>query len=106
MEFKEYSDRAIKTAIYPRDDLRLALAYTALELTNEAGEVAGKIKKLIRDGNVEIADIGDEIGDVLWALNAVAKELNLDLDSIARLNLRKLEDRQERGALRGSGDKR
>src|SRR5688572_13338465 len=103
MDFSYYQEKAQETAIYPREQ---ALVYTALGLVGEAGELANKIKKRIRDGEVDTSMLGDELGDVLWYMAMMATELGLDLDMVAQLNLRKLEDRQERRALRGSGDKR
>jgi NTP pyrophosphatase (non-canonical NTP hydrolase) len=75
-------------------------------LANEAGEVLGKVKKIIRDGTFNREDIADELGDVLWYAAALARDLNVDLSTIARRNLNKLASRKERGTLGGSGDKR
>ena len=80
-------------------------------LTNEAGEVAGKIKKVFRDKDGIISDetreaLKAELGDVLWYLAQVATELNLSLDEIAEHNIAKLLDRQARGKIHGDGDNR
>jgi NTP pyrophosphatase (non-canonical NTP hydrolase) len=89
----------------------LALAYTGLGASNEAGEVAGKIKKIIRDGygdrpmEKKLA-ILDEVGDTLWYLAQVCNELGLDMSSAATRNVAKLGSRAERGVLGGSGDTR
>ena len=82
-----------------------------LGLVGETGEVADKIKKVIRDDGGKLSeekrrDIEKELGDVLWYLANLATELNLSLDEIALKNLEKLQDRQDRGVLRGSGDNR
>lgn len=108
MDIKEYQEVAVKTAIYGSGN---KIIYPALGLANEAGEVLGKIKKILRDreGNFSIAnnqDIADEMGDTLWYLAALARDINIDLDTIAIKNLAKLKDRQERGVIQGSGDKR
>ena len=110
MDIKEYQEEAKKTAIYPKIDGKGWL-YPALGLPNEAGEVAGKIKKIVRDHSFEMTEemrleIGKEIGDVLWYTAQLASELNLSLDEIAQKNLNKLKDRQERGVLKGNGDNR
>lgn len=109
MNFNDYQDQAIRTAIYPGKGNNLS--YPALGLTGEAGEVAEKIKKLIRDHEGELDDynrkeIAKELGDALWYIAAMAFELGLDLDLIAIMNLSKLKSRKERGVLKGSGDNR
>jgi len=71
---------------------------------SEAGEVAGKVKKQIRDGTE--SNIASEIGDVLWYCAMLANELNVNLGKIMEDNLYKLNDRKTRGTLRGSGDSR
>jgi NTP pyrophosphatase (non-canonical NTP hydrolase) len=109
MEFSEYQSLSRRTATYPRagEDL----TYPALGLCGEAGEVAEKVKKTLRDdGGVLTAErreaLSRELGDVLWYLSQVATEAGLDLEEIAAENLDKLFSRQERGVLRGSGDNR
>ena len=98
-----YEERASLTAIYPKEK---ALEYLALGLTSEAGEVAGKVKKLIRDGKGDKKAIASEIGDVLWYCAMMAKEVGVPLNTIMQENLRKLHSRKERGTLSGSGDER
>jgi NTP pyrophosphatase (non-canonical NTP hydrolase) len=83
------------------------VAYVALGLANEAGEVAGKVKKLLRgDRNISRFDVRDELGDVLWYLAACADTFELTLEDIAKANIDKLQDRAQRNALKGSGDNR
>ena len=98
-----YEERASLTAIYPKEK---ALEYLALGLTSEAGEVAGKVKKLIRDGKGDKKAIASEIGDVLWYCAMMAKEVGVPLNEIMKDNLKKLHGRKERGTLSGSGDNR
>ena len=104
-----YENLAGETAIFPKEK---ALEYLALGLTSEAGEVAGKVKKLIRDGDdvegfeMKKIAIASEIGDVLWYCAMMAKEVGVPLNTIMQENLRKLHDRKERGKLHGSGDER
>jgi NTP pyrophosphatase (non-canonical NTP hydrolase) len=109
MEFNEYQKEARKTAIYP--NLGRNFVYPTLGLAGEAGEVAEKIKKVIRDGNGVIgeekrAELSKELGDVLWYVANLAEELGLGMDGIAERNLEKLKSRQDRGQLKGSGDNR
>lgn len=109
MDFKEYQKKAQKTAIYP--SIGGKFIYPILGLTNEAGEVAGKIKKIFRDDDGIItkerkSDLEKELGDVLWYLSQTATELGLSLDKIAQKNIDKLSSRQKRNKLSGSGDNR
>lgn len=88
-----------------------AIVYPTLGLCNEAGEVAGKIKKIFRDreGNISEQDrqaLKQELGDVLWYLAQICTELDISLEEVATANLEKLFSRLERGAIRGDGDNR
>lgn len=103
MKMNDYQQQAVETAIYPNT---AQVTYPAMGLANEAGEVLGKVKKIIRDGTFNREDIADELGDVLWYAAALARDLNTDLSSIAQRNLDKLASRKERGTLQGSGDTR
>lgn len=110
MKFSEYQKKATKTAVYPRVDGH-GWVYPALGLANEAGEVNGKLKKVIRDNNGVVDQeqrqaISKELGDVLWYMAQLATELDINLDEVAAANLAKLASRQERGVLGGSGDNR
>ncbi|MEK7148030.1 MAG: nucleoside triphosphate pyrophosphohydrolase family protein [Patescibacteria group bacterium] len=87
--------------------------YAAMGLGNEAGEVLGKIKKWLRgdDGDGDMSEerrlaLKEELGDVLWYLAVLANDLGLDLNNIAEINIEKLKSRNERGKLKGDGDKR
>ncbi len=109
MDFKEYQTLARKTAVYSGAGNNFA--YPALGLCGEAGEVAEKIKRVVRDGRTEIREdeikeISKELGDVLWYISNLAAEVGLDLDTIACENIEKLKSRQARGVLHGSGDNR
>ncbi len=108
MDLSEYQRQSRRTAEYPREAW---LAYPALGLAGEAGEVAEHAKKAIRDDAGKISDerkaaMSKELGDVLWYVAQLATELGLDLDDIAGQNLEKLFSRQARGVLSGSGDDR
>jgi NTP pyrophosphatase (non-canonical NTP hydrolase) len=98
-----------RTAKYP--PIGHGVVYPTLGLANEAGEVAGKIKKVFRDkhgviGEAERAALKSELGDVLWYLAQVCTELDISLAEVAQANLAKLLDRQERGVIHGDGDQR
>jgi NTP pyrophosphatase (non-canonical NTP hydrolase) len=113
LTFDNYQTAAASTAIYPEagEGSFNALSYAILGLTNEAGEVAGKLKKVWRDKGGVLDDeakagIADELSDVLWYIAAAASELGLDMADIADANLDKLFDRMQRGVIQGSGDNR
>lgn len=109
MDFKEYQEKSRKTALYP--NIGNNFVYPTLGLAGEAGEVAEKIKKVIRDKEGIIDDatreeIKKELGDVLWYVSQLATEIGLSLDDVAEKNIEKLYSRMERGKLHGSGDNR
>lgn len=109
MKFKEYEDEAIKTAEYPV--VGQGFVYPTLGLVGEAGEVAEKVKKLFRnDGgvltDVRREEIKKELGDVLWYLAALSRELGFTLDDVATANIEKLRSRAVRGVVKGTGDNR
>lgn len=103
MHLKAYQELTRKTAIYPKEQ---AISYLTLGLTSEAGEVAGKVKKIIRDGGVDVMSTLDEIGDVFWYATRLCDEMGFDAEEVLRRNWAKLEDRMNRGVIKGSGDKR
>ena len=107
-DFNSYQRTASRTAIYPEQH---KILYPALGLAGEAGEVANKVKKIIRDGPENMPEdwreqLSSEIGDVLWYCAALASDLNLTLGMIAAQNEAKLSRRKEQGTLGGSGDNR
>jgi NTP pyrophosphatase (non-canonical NTP hydrolase) len=104
-----YQTQALQTAIYPNQGNNLI--YPLLGLVGEAGEVAEKVKKLIRDGDGILTDpdrekIALEVSDTCWYLAVLAYELDFTLEEVMQMNLDKLASRQERGVLSGSGDNR
>lgn len=109
--FREYQLRATETAVYPGQGSVQGLAYTALGLVGEAGEVANKVKKVLRDHGSDVPPdvrqaLLDEAGDVLWYLTQLCTELDADLGTVAGLNVAKLASRAARGRLQGNGDDR
>jgi len=104
-----YQEQACSTAIFPKEK---ATEYLTLGLTGEAGEIANKVKKFIRDGaaqdeyEAKKIEIAYEIGDVMWYCAVLAAEMGMDLGHVMENNLRKLADRKARGTLSGSGDTR
>lgn len=104
----EYQEFTRTTAIYPKDE---ALWYTTLGLVGEAGEIANKVKKIIRDKGgiptpVDKEEISKELGDVMWYIARLADELGGSLQWIVEKNVDKLSSRKERGVIGGSGDNR
>ncbi len=109
MKFSEYQEKSRVTALYP--DKNNNFVYPTLGLVGESGEIAEKIKKVLRDNNGELTEdkkteIGKELGDVLWYIAQLATELDMNLDEIAQGNIEKLYSRLERGKIGGSGDNR
>ena len=108
MTINEYQEGALRTAIYPESR---RIIYPTLGLTGEAGEVADKVKKVIRDNNDEFTNerkqqISLELGDVMWYAATLAHDLGYSLDEICQMNLDKLASRMQRNKLHGSGDER
>ena len=113
----EYQRKALETAIYPQDQ---KIIYPTLGLAGEAGEVADKVKKIIRDTIIKrdcdsgaiILDaeqrrqLALEIGDVLWYCATLSNDIGYTLQQVADMNYEKLQSRQKRGKIHGSGDER
>ena len=109
LDFRAYQQRSRVSARYP--DAGANPIYPTLGLCGEAGEVADKVKKVLRDqgGRFDDAvrdDLRLELGDVLWYVAQLASELDLDLEDIAAANLEKLASRAARNVIAGSGDRR
>jgi NTP pyrophosphatase (non-canonical NTP hydrolase) len=113
MHFDEYQRQALETAQYP--NVGSNLVYPAMGLAGEAGEYCDKIKKMWRNKGVmdvskltieERIEMVKELGDALWYIAASAKELDVDLSTVAFENLSKLQDRRKRGVIKSSGDNR
>jgi len=109
MDFQAYQERSRATARYPQAGTNPI--YPTLGLCGEAGEVADKVKKVLRDreGHFDAAvrdDLLLELGDVLWYVAQLATELDLSLEVIAEANLAKLSSRAARNVISGSGDRR
>ena len=109
MELNHYQRESRKTALYP--DVGSNPIYPTLGLVGEAGEVADKVKKIIRDKKgVFDKDSKDaiilELGDVLWYISQLSSELGYELEEVAYENLQKLNSRKSRGQIQGSGDNR
>ncbi len=109
MTFEEYQRQSRETAIYY--DKGSNYIYPTLGLAGEAGEIAEKIKKVLRDNggvvdNKSKSEIAKELGDVLWYVSQLATEIDLSLEEIANSNIEKLLSRKERGVIHGDGDNR
>ena len=117
MELNQYQKAALETAVYPKEYKTI---YPALGMNGEAGEVADKVKKVLRDSELIVRDgrgaivlpdakreeLAKEVGDVLWYVATMAYDLGYSLDEIAEMNIQKLASRKQRGQLSGSGDNR
>ncbi len=111
MEFNEYQQLASRTALFNKPDKDYILMILCLGIAGESGEILEKVKHLMRDDKGEITperreSIKKEIGDVLWYLSQLAKELDISFDEIAKANIEKTHSRLERGMLNSEGDNR
>jgi len=113
MQFSDYQEKSRVTAKYP--DANNNFIYPTLGLVGEAGELAEKVKKLMRDKQMftpaEVTDdvkaeILKELGDVMWYTAQLATEFGVDLDAVAEKNIEKLQSRLDRGKISGDGDNR
>lgn len=106
MNINTYQQQASETAIYQNK-----LIYPTLGLVGEAGEIANKVKKILRDSSGEMQEdarqnLISELGDVLWYVAALATDLGTELSEVANKNIEKLNSRKNRGTIGGSGDNR
>lgn len=111
MDFDEYQKRASETATFGGKQKEHQLMYVTLGIAGEAGEIAEKIKKIMRNDDGVVSDekrddIKKEIGDVLWYLSQLARILDIPFSEVADANLAKLADRAARGVIKSTGDSR
>lgn len=111
MDFNEYQRKAAEFAIYSRDKGHESVpsVYPYLGLSEEAGEVVGKLAKFVRDGGSSgdfRQAVRKELGDVMWMVANIANDLSIPLEDIAVGNIEKLEDRRARNVISGRGDDR
>ena len=108
MHIQEYSKKTLSTAIYPGAGTGndAELTYLSLGLASEAGEVAGKIKKLIRDNKLDVGNLAYEIGDCFWYLCRLSEAIGYEPEYILEINMNKLLKRKENGTIQGNGDNR
>ena len=111
MDFDDYEKLATRTVTFEDKPLEHQLMYVALGVAGEAGEIAEKVKKIIRNDDGIVSDekrsaLKSEIGDVLWYLSQLSRILGFSFSDAARANVAKLEDRALRGAIKSTGDTR
>lgn len=109
MNLNDYQNAALRTAA-PRDK-KNEFFHLILGLVGESGEIAEKIKKIVRDQDSDLTkldkdDLTKELGDVLWHLAVIADYFDIPLEEVGVTNIAKLADRQRRGVIQGSGDNR
>lgn len=123
MDFDDYQEQADATAVYP---ISARIVYPAGKLAGEAGELCNKIFKGFRDPHASNTSVEpktlmlqfdhyclkhkdkliDELGDILWYVNALASDLDVRLADVAHRNIQKLRSRQDRDKIKGEGDER
>jgi NTP pyrophosphatase (non-canonical NTP hydrolase) len=108
-DFDKYQQLCLKSSIHSKT--KHGYIIPALGVTGEAGEVADKIKKVLRDDNGKIStakrnEISKEIGDMLWYTSMLCTEIGLKLSDVIKLNLEKIAYRSKENKIHGSGDNR
>lgn len=103
MTLNEYQKKASETV---KESIKDNLEYFVLGLCGESGEVAEKVKKGLRDGELDKKELVKEISDVLWYLSQLSECIGVSLNEVANINLDKLRSRQKRNKLSGNGDNR
>ena len=103
MKLNDYQHEAASTAIYPKAK---GLEYTTLGLVGEAGELANKVKKIIRGDSVDFFALRDELGDVLWYIANTCSVLGVTLSEVAYENIKKIRRRLDDGTIQGEGEDR
>lgn len=111
MDFNEYQEKASRTATFDNEPREIQLFNLGLGIAGESGEVAEKLKKVIRDDKAVLTDekreaLKKEIGDVLWYLSQLSRVLGYAFSEVAEANVSRLADRAARGVITGSGDNR
>jgi len=111
MDLNEYQKLATRTASFGDKKEIDQIVYLALGVAGEGGEVAEKIKKVLRNDDGVISDekkleIKKELGDVLWYLSQMARVLGFTFEDVAQTNINKLADRAARGVIKSEGDNR
>ena len=108
MNANSYQQWTLSTAIYPGAGTGndAELSYLGLGLNGEAGEVADKIKKHLRDGKLDVGGVIYELGDVCWYVARLAESFGYQFEDVLEINHSKLESRKTRNVLTGSGDAR
>ena len=103
MDIKKYQEWTLSTAVYPGAGQHnfQEIVYLTLGLASEAGELAGKLKKIVRGDNINPEDFVAEAGDVLWYLARICDNINIDLEQLAEYNCKKLSARKEAGTIQG-----
>jgi len=106
MNINEYQKWTLSTAVYPGAGEHgfQEVVYLTLGLVSEAGEAAGKVKKIIRGDKVDPESFVSEVGDVLWYLARICDNLGITLEELALYNMTKLESRKAAGTIKGSGE--
>jgi len=108
MNIIEYQNKTIETAVYPGAGEHgfQEINYLVHGLTSEAGEVSGKLKKIIRGDSIPPEAFIAEVGDVLWYLARICDNLGVNLEQVAAYNYQKLQERATAKTIQGDGDNR
>ena len=102
MELNEYQTLAMRTEANDSydPDVRMTqrLTNALMGLNGEAGEAIDILKKCLFQGHeLEIDELIEELGDVMWYLAEAADAVGITLEDVARLNIDKLKKRYPDG---------
>lgn len=93
MTLDDYNVLAVRT-LNDLDDVKANLAHMALGITGEAGEVADVIKKHYAYGKtLDVQHLVEEVGDIMFYLNGLLAEVDVEWSEVLELNIKKLEAR-------------
>ena len=111
LQAHSFADYCEPIIVRKEDNVLCDYVYPVMGLTEEAGEVAGKFAKAVRDCTGEIDSerkeaIVKELGDVTWFVAELCTLLNVSMEEVMQKNIDKLTSRKERNVIHGNGDNR
>ena len=96
MTFEEYQKLAARTMNKELSEEE-AESHAIFGLTAEVGEINSIYQKYYQGHEIDINDLTLEIGDALWMVAELCTVNNINLDTVARMNIEKLRRRYPDG---------